>query len=178
LAVARDLLGAGAMQVTRNGFFSLLATLAVSACDASSPGPDTALDSAAELSDGSDAADATETGAFDGAEVTDADAFDSDDAADAEALDSDDAADVDDLSDAGDGAETTPACELEPGDPAFDDHTIARVPTTACFFDYAGPFVSDPVVLKYLVVDLNAGLPALADLRFQENGFYELHDEW
>jgi hypothetical protein len=56
----------------------------------------------------------------------------------------------------------------------FDDHTVPAFDASRCLFDYAGPFESDPVALKFVIADFH-GAPAL---RFYDNAFYRLHDEW
>lgn len=167
----------------------ICAILFVSACD-----DDTARQPADTLVDADvlevDAPDTADTGeppdtgpdiadTLDTSDTTDsADTTDTADAADAaDTADTPDTADTVDTSDATD-AEVVVPCELAPSDPAFDDHTVRAIPSPACFFEYAGPFESDPVVVKYTIVDVNRGTPAEADLRFYDNRFYQLHDEW
>ncbi len=127
------------------------------------------LDDTAEVGpDGGDTADTLDT----------SDTADTVDTADTpDTSDTSDTSDTPDTADTADG-EVTTACDFEPGDPAFDDHTIARVPSAACFFTYAGAFPHDPVVLKYVIVDINRGGAADATVRFADNAFYRLHDEW
>jgi hypothetical protein len=78
-------------------------------------------------------------------------------------------------SDEGDGH--TEPCWFEPADPGFDDHTVDGFDAVQCVFEYAergGPFPSDPVALKFALLDF-LGTPAV---RFYDNSFYKLHDEW
>ncbi len=73
----------------------------------------------------------------------------------------------------------TVACDLEPGDAAFDDHTVTDLPTSDCFFQFAGAFEREPVAVKFVMINLRANVPAAdVKVRFYDNGFYQLHDEW
>jgi len=162
-------------------FTSLLATMAVSGCDG---------DGGSDVVDARVEVDVSETDAPDTDTLDTADTLDATDALDAtdvlDTTDTRDTAETADTDDTRDSVDTTDSevvthtCEvpLEPGDPDFNDHTLARIPSVDCFFSYAGSFEHDPVLLKFVISDLNAGAPADAALFFYDNGFYQLHDEW
>jgi len=70
-----------------------------------------------------------------------------------------------------------PPCDFAPNpdDGGFDDHTIGAIESVACFFAWAGPTGYDPTVVKFSIADFFA---TEAPVRFYENGFFTLHDEW
>ncbi|MFO0746137.1 MAG: PEP/pyruvate-binding domain-containing protein [Myxococcota bacterium] len=176
--------------------------LALAACGDSTPGRDVESD-ATTTTDAADTVDATSDAtapdATDASDATTTDATATDTTADSAEEVSDtsddtgvDAGDTsDDTADTGSGdvcvvpdtADTTPTEVVDPGcdfapdpeDGGFDDHTITHIDSNECFFAYAGPSSHDPVVVKFVIPDFAA---EDAPLRFYENGFYQLHDEW
>ncbi|MCC6620778.1 MAG: hypothetical protein IT385_05965 [Deltaproteobacteria bacterium] len=131
------------------------------ATDATDAAPETS-----EVDDATDVGDATET--TDAPATTDAE-VDPGDGCHIET----DSGPADTSTDTG----PPPACDFapDPADGGFDDHTIGRIDSVECFFAWAGPSAYDPVLVKFTVPDFFA---ADAPVRFYENGFYALHDEW
>ncbi|MFO0747330.1 MAG: PEP/pyruvate-binding domain-containing protein [Myxococcota bacterium] len=87
--------------------------------------------------------------------------------------------------DASDG-EVSATCvpQRDPDDGAFDDHTVLGFQSVACLEDWAGTFATDPLVLKFQIVDFpdvpgrGAHGGEHSQVRYDQGGFYDLHDEW
>jgi len=70
-----------------------------------------------------------------------------------------------------------PGCDFarDPADGTFDDHTILGFESAECLLAYAGPSLHDPVGVKFVLLDFSS---SSSQVRYFDNGFYQLHDEW